>query len=165
MDKAPLVSDTSVLLYLGRIGHSHLLPALFEPVFVPEQVALELDAGRLIRRDTVDPRSLDWVTLVAVPQSEIDTLPPNRLGIGGQSVIACAVARGNLAVGLDDRQARRLAQELGLPVVGTLGILLRARRAGITPAVQPLLDALQQQGFRLHPGLYAEVLRLAGERS
>ena len=74
MDKAPLVSDTSVLLYLGRIGHSHLLPALFEPVFVPEQVALELDAGRLIRRDTVDPRSLDWVTLVAVPQSEIDTL-------------------------------------------------------------------------------------------
>jgi len=163
VDKAPLVSDTSVLLYLERIKHLHLLPALFEPVFISEQVALELDAGRMLRRDTVDPRSLDWVTLVATSQSKIDALPPNRLGIGEQSVIAYAVAR-NLTVGLDDRQARRFAQELGLPVVGTLGTLLRAKQAGIVSAVWPLLDAIQQKGFRLHPNLYAEVLVLAGER-
>ena len=97
VDKTPLVSDTSLWLYLGRIAHLYLLSALFEPVFVPEQVALELDAGRLIRPDTVEPRSFDWATLVAVSLSEIDALPPNRLGIGEQSVIAYAVARGNLA--------------------------------------------------------------------
>ena len=165
VDKTPLVSDTSLWLYLGRIAHLYLLSALFEPVFVPEQVALELDAGRLIRPDTVEPRSFDWATLVAVSLSEIDALPPNRLGIGEQSVIAYAVARGNLAVGLDDRQARRLARELGLPVVGTLGVLLRAKRAGAVSVVHPLLDAVQQEGFRLHPALYAEVLALAGEDS
>lgn len=162
--KAPLVSDTSLLLYLGRIEHLHLLPTLFEPVFVPEQVALELDVGRLIRRDTVDPRSLDWITLVAVSQNEIEALPPNRLGVGEQTVIAYAVARENLTVGLDDHQARRLAQDLGLPVVGTLGVLLRAKQVRAVSAVQPLLDAMQQEGFRLHPALYVEALRLAGER-
>ena len=163
--KTPLVSDTSLLLYLERIAHLYLLPALFGPVFVPEQVALELDAGRLIRPDTVEPCSFDWATFVTVSLSEIDALPLNRLGIGEQSVIAHAVAHGNLTVGLDDRQARRLAQELGLPVVGTLGVLLRAKRAGAVSFVQPLLDAVQREGFRLHPALYAEVLALAGEDS
>lgn len=38
MDKAPLVCDTSVLLYLGRIGREYLLPAWYGPVYAPEQV-------------------------------------------------------------------------------------------------------------------------------
>lgn len=49
MPNPRVVSDTSPLLYLGRIGQLELLPRLFSEVCVPEQVALELDAGRLIR--------------------------------------------------------------------------------------------------------------------
>lgn len=163
MPKTPLVSNTSPLLYLGRIDHLHLLSGLFEPVFVPEQVAIELDTGRLIRHDTVDPRSLDWIRLVAVPPGDIEALPPNRLGLGEQSVIAYAKKHQDLTVALDDRQARLFAQDLGLTVVGVVGLLLRAKRAGLIATVHPLLDAVYQQGFRLHPDLYAEALRLAGE--
>lgn len=56
MSKRPVVCDTTVLLYLGRIGQIDLLPALFTPVYVPEPVLLELDMGRLLRGDTVNPR-------------------------------------------------------------------------------------------------------------
>ena len=163
MSKRSLVCDTTLLLYLGRIGQARLLPALFEPVCVPEPVASELDVGRLMRRDTIDPRQLDWAAVVPVSQGDMDTLPPNRLGVGERAVIAYTRSHSGCIAGLDDRQARLLAERMGLTVVGTIGILLRAKQAGLIPAVQPLLDAVQSEGFRLGIDLYQEALRLAGE--
>lgn len=88
MSKHPLVCDTTIPLYLGRVGQIDLLPALFAPVYVPEQVCLELDMGRVLRPDTINPRSLAWVELVSVSQVMIDRLLPNRLGTGERAVIA-----------------------------------------------------------------------------
>jgi len=76
------------LYYLGRIGHSQLLPALFEPVYVPEEVVWELDAGRTLHADTINLRQIDWATIVAVPAEEVTKLPPSRLGRGEQAVMA-----------------------------------------------------------------------------
>lgn len=163
MSKRPIACDTTILLYLGRIGHIDVLPALFDPVLVPEAVRLELDMGRLLRRDTVDPRVLPWVTPVTVSQAMIDTLPPNRLGPGEQAVIACANAHRGCVAGLDDLQARQLAQALGLPVAGILGLLLRAKQTGAVSAVRPLVDAVVEQGFHIGPDLYQDVLELADE--
>jgi predicted nucleic acid-binding protein len=158
-----IVCDTTVLLYLGRIDQLELLKALFVKVFITEQVVTELDMGRLMRPDTVDPRDYDWATLVSVSRSEIDQLPPNRVGMGERAVIAYAQAYNCDIVGLDDYQARRLAEQMGLNVVGTLGILLLAKRHGLVPSVRPLVDAIVAQGFRVDADLYQAVLRLAGE--
>jgi predicted nucleic acid-binding protein len=158
-----IVCDTTVLLYLGRLDRADILHALFEPVYVPEQVMLELDMGRLLRRDTIDPRHLAWAVPVPVPQALIDRLPANRLGTGERAVIAYAYAFGNCIAGLDDRQARLLANALGTQVVGLLGILLRAKQEGIIASVRPLLDAAIDQGFRLTDDLYRDVLGLANE--
>lgn len=167
MPEAPspsaIVCDTTVLLYLGRIGQARLLPALFTPVYVPEAVALELDMGRTLRSDTLNPRILKWAALVDVPSALVDALPANRLGIGERSVIAYARVQSALIAGLDDLQARELAESLGLVVVGTLGVILRAKRAGLIPATRPLFDALIPQGFRLGPDLYRAALALANE--
>ncbi|MCU0520600.1 MAG: DUF3368 domain-containing protein, partial [Anaerolineae bacterium] len=93
----------------------------------------------------------------------VDALPTNRLGSGERAVIACARMRQVAVAGLDDRQARELAEALGLRATGTLGILLRAYRAGLIAEVQPHLDALVHQGFRLSTALYSSVLALAVE--
>ena len=90
MPKRPLVCDTTVLLYLDRIGQLHLLRALFEPVCVPDPVRLELDMGRLLRPDTVDPSRLGWISMAPVGQDEMDALPLNRLGEGERAVITYA---------------------------------------------------------------------------
>ena len=165
MPKRPVVCDTTVLLYLGRIGQIDLLPSLFTPVYIPDPVMLELDMGRFLRRDTVNPRDFAWTTHISVPQDLMDALPPNCLGVGEQAVIAYAHAHQSCVAGLDDLQARRLAETLGLMVVGTLGILLRAKQAGLVPAVRPLVDAVVTKGFRLTPDLYKDVLMLADESS
>ena len=72
-------------------------------------------------------------------------------------------ANGHLLVALDDRRARMLARQLALPVVGLAGLLIRAKKAGILPAVRPYLEAAQSQGFYLHPDTYTQALLLVGE--
>ena len=141
------------------------MPALSDLVYVPETVASELDMGRLMRGDTIDARRLDWASLVAVSDEKMDALPPNRLGIGERAVIAFAFSHARCLAGLDDRQARLVAQRMGLNVVGTVGVLLRAKQAGLTSSVGPLLDALQSAGFRLGTDLHEQALRLAGENA
>ncbi len=64
---------------------------------------------------------------------------------------------------VDDLAARRVALGLGLPIVGTAGILLLAKRAGSIPSVRDPLDALRRQGFRLRQDVYEQVLLDAGE--
>lgn len=67
------------------------------------------------------------------------------------------------AIILDDRKARSVASELGLHVVGTIGLLLQAKRQGHCPAIRPLLDRLRACGFHISSDLELEAMRLAGE--
>ena len=75
-----------------------------------EPVMLELDMGRLLRPDTINPRSLAWANPVSVSQATIDDLPPNRLGAGERSVIGYARTLDDCVAGLDDLRARQLAE-------------------------------------------------------
>lgn len=164
MDKESLVYDTSVLLYLGRIGKADLLSSLYKQVCVPGQVLAELDAGRLLRGDTIDPRRSDWATVVSVSQEDMDSLPENHLGIGERSVIAYSVKHAGCVAGLDDRMARVFAESLGVKVSGMIATLLKAKQEGLTASVSPLLEAARNEGFRISTKLYREAVRLAGEK-
>jgi predicted nucleic acid-binding protein len=79
-------------------------------------------------------------------------------------VLALALETPDSICILDDALARQVAKTLQLRVMGTLGILLHAKRAGIIPAVYPLLEQLQSPGFRLAAHTRAAVLDLAGEK-
>ncbi len=50
---------------------------------------------------------------------------------------------------LDDRDARRVARQLGFPLTGTLGLLVDAKARGLVRAVAPLLDELESHNFRM----------------
>ena len=163
MAKPSLVCDTSLLLYLGRVGQAALLPSFFEPLYVPEPVLLELAAGRLLRPDTINPQTLEWVVPVKVSTADLEALPPNRLGLGERSVLAYANIHPGSWVGLDDRQARLLAEQLGLKPLGIVGLLIKAKRAGLIHSLPQLLNSLQSSGFRLSSGLFEEAIRLGDE--
>ena len=68
------------------------------------------------------------------------------------------------AVLIDEAAGRRVASRLGLPVLGTLGILLRAKQWGICGELRPLLDELQGElHFHISAGLRNDILHQAGE--
>lgn len=158
-----LVCDTSILLYLGRIQQLYLLPQLYPTILVPRPVVFELDVGRSLQSEIVNPRQLRFATIKTVPQVEIARLPENRLGQGERAVIALARLHTAAVAGLDDRQARLFAISLGLTVKGAVGLIVDAKRAGLVPSAADLLLALRQTGFRLDQQLFTVALELAGE--
>lgn len=85
------------------------------------------------------------------------------LGPGESQVLMLALEMpGSIAL-LDDALARRMAISNGIPVKGTLGLLMDAKRAGHLVTVKPSLDRLQELGFRLAQQTRDAVLKLAGE--
>lgn len=82
------------------------------------------------------------------------------LGRGESSVLCLAAQHGATAI-LDDRDARRAAKTIGLNVLGTLGVVLRARAEGRIESASVTLKALQHHGMRLDDRLVATALREA----
>ena len=78
-------------------------------------------------------------------------------------MISWALANPGAWSVLDDLAARTCAQIFGVPVLGTLGILLRAKRVGLITTLRPELEHLLQAGSLLSSALIDEALRLAGE--
>lgn len=87
-----------------------------------------------------------------------------QLDPGESEALALALEVRAATLLIDETRGRAVAQQLGVPISGTLGVLLQAKSLGLVPAVQPLLDSLEADlGFFLSPQLRADVLRLAGE--
>jgi predicted nucleic acid-binding protein len=83
---------------------------------------------------------------------------------GEAEAIALAMELGDVLLILDDKKARRVAQQIGLKVIGTVGMLLRAQRDGVIAEIKPLLTALVQADFRISDPIIQEALRLSGEQ-
>jgi len=64
---------------------------------------------------------------------------------------------------LDESHARLVARRRGLPVTGTLGVLIAAKNAGLVALIKPLLAQLTAAGFYLTPQIITHALQLAGE--
>ncbi len=91
------------------------------------------------------------------------SLSAAELGRGETETIALALRLGAARVILDERRATRHARSLGLPVIGTLGVLLLAKTEGHIPSVRPAIDDLMESGFYLSQWVIADALATAGE--
>lgn len=159
-----VVCNTSPLQYLHQIGQLRILPALAGSIIVPISVQAELDAGIAKGLDLPKIENLNWIQIRAPISVKAASLITD-LGPGESQVLMLALETpGSIAL-LDDGLARRVAIARGIPIKGTLGLLLDAKRAGHIPVVKPSLDKLQDLGFRLAEPTRAAVLKLAGESS
>lgn len=157
-----IICDTSAIQYLYQLELLRILPALADRIIVPPSVVDELEAGRSSGVSLPDLTTLNWVT-VRRPGSEAALPLMTDLGPGEAGVLMLALELREAVAVLDDALARRVAEALDLRFIGTLGLLLDAKRAGLITEVGPLLDRLQALRFRLAPHTRTAVLKLAGE--
>lgn len=149
------VADTSPLHYLVLIGHIGILPRLFGRVIVPEAVVRELQHPNAPPIVTEWSRKLpDWACTLQASTSQ--TWP----GLGQGEAEVLLIGRGINAdvVLFDERVATEIAREMGMRVIGTLGILMLAAEAGIIDLRQAVA-ALLDTNFRASPALLNHVLR------
>lgn len=69
----------------------------------------------------------------------------------------------DVVVVFDDGLARRVADQRRILVIGTLGLLINAKRVGLVLSVKEQIDRLQAKRFRMSPLTRAAVLKLAEE--
>ena len=138
------------------------MPRLYGNVSVPPAVAGEIERGRNLGYDLPDLSELAWLA-VSVPESTLLLSLTAGLGAGELEVLALGRERGDSLVILDDARARRCATVLGLRYPGTLGVLLKAKQVSAIGSIRPLVERLEQLGFRLHPATRKSCLDLAGE--
>jgi len=112
--------------------------------------------------DLPDLADLEWIKVERpISQSAVPLVAD--LGPGETEVLMLALESSDALVILDDGRARRVAKTLGIPFIGTLGLLIDAKSAGLIEAVGPFLDQLDTLGFRLSNHTRRAVMKMVGE--
>lgn len=159
------VTNSSVLIALSTIGQLSLLHQRFPGgVLLPQAVwreVVETGKGQPGARDVA---SASWLTICQVTNQTLISLLRIELDEGEAEAIALFSENPVDAILLDEKNARRVARQMGLPTLGTVGVLIWAKQNGLILSLQEQLDALQNQGkFRLSQLLYREALSRVGE--
>jgi predicted nucleic acid-binding protein len=147
-----IISDASCLILLEKIGELELLNKLYGTIITTEEVAMEFGNPLPSWFEIKEPVNKNY-------QSIIDT----SLDKGEASAIALAIEYEECLLIIDDLKGRKLAHQLGLAIIGTLGIILDAKLTGIIPSAKQLLIKIKQTNFRLTEGLELWILNRAGE--
>jgi len=160
-----IVADASILIGLSTIGQLNLLWERFPGgILIPPAVWREVVEQGGERPGARAVAEADWITVRDVTALEIVQLLKTELEAGETEAIALAHQVDADTVLLDERDARRAARQLNLSVLGTVGILIWARRTGRITSLRCALDALQAQAqFRISRRLYMRALGEAGE--
>ncbi len=156
-----IYSNTTPLIALASIGQLEILPKIFGKVHVAEAVIEEFaEGGRIIAPDLM---KLDWVVPVANDdKAELTVL--FEFDRGEKQTIYLAMKNKADSVIIEERIGRRIAQYLKLNVVGTLGVLAKAKTLGLIASFKVAAVELQRQGIYYNSRLIDRISQQLGER-
>jgi predicted nucleic acid-binding protein len=159
------VCNSSVLIGLSSIQRLELLSRRFdEGIWIPEAVWREVVVAGKDRPGADAVSAARWIHRATAPTGALLNLLQAELDTGEAEAIALALSENIGVVLLDEQEARAVARRMNLTVVGTIGLLIWARKRGILPSLRAELDALRQRGgFHLGDQVCQEALKAIGE--
>jgi hypothetical protein len=159
-----VVSNTTPLIGMASIQRFDLLRQLFGEIYIAQAVYDEaVVAGREAGGAKREVTAATWIKTVSVKDRLAVEVLLDELDLGEAETIVLAREIGADWVLMDEKKGRRKLTQLGLNKIGTVGILLKAKQAGLLPAVRPELERLRRQGFSLSQAVIDAVLQQAGE--
>ena len=156
------VLNASPIIALAKIAQLWLLERLASELIIPEAVAAEILAGPTTDSARVALET-GWGRRMS-PTSIPPLLLSWGLGAGETVVLAIGLERQLCAAVLDDASARMCAHSLGVPLIGTLGIVMRARERGLIPSAAEVVKSLHAAGLHLDEQTIRAALENVGER-
>lgn len=158
------VFNASPLILLGKIDRLNLIECLNPSFCIPYEVMEEVIQG------SADDPAANWVKTTGAVAHTLPKSNPHPdvkmwdLGSGETSVLtACLEKRGNRVSVLDDLATRKCAVVYQIDLIGTVGLLLKAKHAGLIPSLKNELDQLVRHGSQLSDSLINHALVLANE--
>ncbi|BCL38544.1 DUF3368 domain-containing protein [Nostoc sp. MS1] len=154
--------NTSPLIFLTKGGEVDLLRLISPSIIVPSAVATEIREYGETDVTAVALNNTDWLVVQETPPVP-NVILSWDLGLGESAVLTWGYTNPGTEVILDDLAARRCAATLGIPVRGTLGIVITAKQRGVIPAARPVLEQLRLCGMYLSDRVINQALTLVGE--
>ena len=133
-----IISDTICLIALTNINLLDVLNRLYESVLITPEVANEYG----------EPLP-EWISVESVKDTKKMAAFNRFIDLGESSAIVLAMEIDDAVLIIDDKEARQFAQNLGLKITGTLGILIRAYKQGLIPNLSAAISKLKEAGFHL----------------
>ena len=157
-----VVVNASPLICLFKGGFEELFPALFKDVAVPEAVIKEVMAKGTVDFAAQTLISQSWISRVG--DVAIDPRVASwDLGAGESAVLSFTLKNPKYCAIMDDREARRCAMVLQCHYIGTLGIIVLAKKRGMIRSVRETLGKIQNAGLWISETLVNEICRKLGE--
>lgn len=156
------IVNSTPLIALAKCDCLELLHAMYDEVIIPEavfhEVCVEDDiASRAVRK------SLDWIIVKKIQHPENKKYYRTRLHDGEVEVMILAQEIHADAVIIDDLAARSTAEYYELPITGTLGVLIKAKKKGIIETVMPIVDKMRENHIYYSDTLIELIKERAGE--
>ena len=155
-----LVADCSALIALASCNGLRWLEALFATVIVPEAVYREAIVSHKPEAQQLKEFLKDKVRKID-PGSAVLLDGFSDLGETEAMVLYKQCSADKLLI--DDKRGRRVARINHISTIGSLGILLAAKQAGLIDAVKPYVLQLSASELYLSSDLITTVLDIAGE--
>ena len=147
-----IISDTSCLILLEKIGELDILHKLFGTIITTTEVAEEF--GQTLP---------SWFELRQPTDKNYQSIIEASVDKGEASAIALAIELDDCLLIIDDLKGRKFAHQLGLTIIGTIGVIVDAKLVGIIPSVKPILAKIKSTNFRITEHLELLILKRAGE--
>lgn len=147
-----IVSDTSCLILLDKLGRIGLLKSLFQNLSVTQIVADEFEKELPEFIKIENPKDIKYQKIL---ESFLDP--------GEASAIALALEKEECLLIIDELKGRREARQLELKYTGTLGILITAKEKGLIKSVSKVIQEIRDTDFRIDEKLINEVKKMCGE--
>jgi predicted nucleic acid-binding protein len=148
-----VVSDASPIHYLVLIDAVDILPKLFSKVIIPQHV---------ITTELQNPKTPAlvriWISNLPAWVEVREPVKPVALHLhkGEEHAISLAL-EFNTPILLDEKEARKVAQDKGLLVIGTVGLIERAASRNLID-LRESLSALQKTNMRVNRSLIQAAL-------
>ncbi len=159
-----IVSNSTPLIGLASIGRFDLLRQLFGEIQIAQAVYEEtVVQGREEGSAKRQVATATWVkTHVVQDRLAIEVLLDELDRGEAETVVLAREVKADWVL-MDEKKGRRKLTQLGIEKIGTLGILLKAKQAGLLKRIQPEVEQLRQQGFSISPALIDAILVSADE--
>ena len=162
-----IVADSSPLIALALLNILPELKSLCDEILLPETVVMECTRNLSLPGALKIQAAITSKVLTVAPdvelskKAELQTVA-ELVDQGEAQAIAIAYQKKATLL-IDDKAGRRCANQLAIPIIGSLGVLLRLKELGQIAALKPLLEKLHKSGYWYHPALIQSVLNRSGE--
>ena len=157
-----VVSNTTPIISLLKIGELQILKDLYKEIYIPQEVYNEIEAGKS-KEFYVDLSKIEWIKIEKI-KNEKSLSYFLDLDQGEAEVIVLASEINADLIILDETLGRFHAKHVGLIVTGTIGILIKAKQLGYIKELKPILRELRTKDVWLSDVFIEEILRMTDEK-